>query len=128
MMRWNWHRRGNTRDVVRRRGRVDLERVGAGRDPHAHASREGLAPREAAHGGAIIVAHRLFRGDCGENPEQERGRDDATGYHDPYGAGDLAVGRCEERFALRRTDCGCQLSVPAARISRAAALCRFARA
>ena len=92
MMRWNWYRRGNARDVVRRRGGVDLERVRAGRDPHAHARREGLAPGEAAHGGTIIVAHRLLLG-CNRRYEtkQERRRDDATGYHNPYGAGDLAL-------------------------------------
>ena len=104
MITGNWYRRGDARDVVRRRGRVDLERVRAGRDPHAHARREGLAPGEAAHGGAIVVAHRLFCGDCGENPEQERGRDDARGPHNTYGAG--GGGWFEERFALRRTNCG----------------------
>ena len=83
MITWNWYRRGNARDVVRRRGRVDLERVWTGCFPPAYAFVERLAPAVAAHGGAIIVAHRLFCGDCGENPEQERGRDDARGPHDP---------------------------------------------
>ena len=92
IMTGDWYRRGNARDVVRRRGGVDLERVRAGRDPDAHARREGLAPGEAAHGRAVIVAHRLLLGcNCGEETKQERRRDDARGYHDPYGAGDLAL-------------------------------------
>ena len=106
MIAGNWYRRGNARDVVRRRGRVDLERVRAGRDPHAHARREGLAPGEAAHGRAAIgvVAHRLLLGCYRRNKtKKERRRDDATGPHNTYGAG--GGGWFEERFALRRTNC-----------------------
>ena len=103
MMRWNWYRRGNARDVVRRRGGVDLERVRAGRDPDAHARREGLAPAVAAMGGAAVVAHRPLGCYCCEKTQQERGRDDARGPDDAYGAG--GGGWFEERFSLRRTDC-----------------------
>ena len=91
MITWNWYRRGNARDVVRRRGGVDLERVRTSCFPRSHTFVERLAPAVAAHGGAIIVAHRLFCGDRGESPEQERGRDGARGYHKADGAGDLAL-------------------------------------
>ena len=97
---------GNTCDIVRRRGGVDLERVRAGRDPHAHARREGLAPGEAAHGRAAIgvVAHRLLLGCYRRNKtKKERRRDDATGPDNTHGAG--GGGWFEERFALRRTNC-----------------------
>ena len=121
MITWNWYRRGDARDVVRRRGGVDLERVRAGRDPRAHARREGLAPGEAAHGRAAIgvVAHRLLLGCYRRNKtKKERRRDDATGPDNTHGAG--GGGWFEERFALRRTNCcfraaHTQLSVPAAR-------------
>ena len=106
MITWNWYRRGNARDVVRRRGGVDLERVRAGRDPDAHARREGLAPGEAAHGRAAIgvVAHRLLLGCYRRNKtKKERRRDDATGPDNTHGAG--GGGWFEERFALRRTNC-----------------------
>ena len=99
----HWYCRGNTRDVVRRRRRVDLERVRASCFPRSYAFCEGLAPGEAAHGGTIIVAHRLFCGDCGEDPEQERRRYQTRGPHNTYGAG--GGGWFEERFALRRTNC-----------------------
>ena len=42
-------------------------------------------------GDAAVVAHRLLGCYCCEKTQQERGRDDATGYHNPYGAGDLAL-------------------------------------
>ena len=143
MMRWNWYRRGDTRDVVRRRGGVDLERVWTSCFPRPYAFVERLAPAVAAMGDAAVIAHRLLLGCDGRNKtQQERRRDDARGPHNTYGAG--GGGWFEERFSLRRTDCcsardaaaegraaklfSCQLSVPAARISRAAALCRFARA
>ena len=125
-MTGDWYRRGDTRDVVRRRGGVDLERVRTSCFPRSHTFVERLAPAVAAHGLGMGAAHRLPGGKRREQTEQERRRDDARGPHNTYGAG--GGGWFEERFALRRTDCGCQLSVPAARISRAAALCRFARA
>ena len=125
-MTGDWYRRGDTRDVVRRRGGVDLERVRTISLPRPYAFVERLAPAVAAMGGAAVVAHRLLGCYCCEKTQQERRRDDATGPDNTHGAG--GGGWFEERFALRRTDCGCQLSVPAARISRAAALCRFARA
>ena len=134
MMRCNWYRRGNTRDVVRRRRRVDLERVRTSCFPRPYAFVERLAPAVAAMGGAAVVAHRPLGCYCCEKTKQERRRYETRGPDDADGAGDLAFGfglAGDERFALCRTDCGsarrgggrtrrtklfsCQLGVPAAR-------------
>ena len=108
MITWNWYRRGNARDVVRRRGGVDLERVRAGRDPHAHARREGLAPGEAAHGRAAIgvVAHRLLARNCRGSEAQQKRRRSHTSDDEAVtvGGGGFGLAR-DERFALRRTNC-----------------------
>ena len=105
-MTGNWYRRGNARDVVRRRRRVDLERVRTSCFPRPYAFCEGIAPCEAAHGRAAIgvVAHRLLLGCYRRNKtKKERRRDDATGPDNTHGAG--GGGWFEERFSLRRTDC-----------------------
>ena len=104
MITWNWYRRGNARDVVRRRGGVDLERVWTSCFPRPYAFVERLAPAVPTHSYAVVVAHRLLLG-CNRRYEtkQERRRDDARGPDDAYGAG--GGGWFEERFALRRTNC-----------------------
>ena len=91
MITGNWYRRGNARDVVRRRGRVDLERVRTSCFPRPYTFVERLAPAVAAMGGAAVVAHRPLGCYCCEKTQQERRGDGARGYHNPYGAGDLAL-------------------------------------
>ena len=99
----DWYCRGNTRDIVRRRRRVDLERVRTISLPRSHTFVERLAPAVAAMADAAVVAHRLLGCYCCEKTQQERRRYQTRGPHNTYGAG--GGGWFEERFALRRTNC-----------------------